>query len=73
MKILPTSQWMEQQRIGSLLFFFFFFLLHWVFVSERRVSLLMVCRLLTAVVSLAAKHRLQSMGSVVVAHGLSCL
>ena len=63
-------------------FFFFFYLLAvlglccctWVslVLASGDYSLVVVCRLLTAVASLVAKHRLWSMGSVVAAPGLSC-
>ena len=46
----------------------------WAFFScrERELFFTAVCGLLIAVASLVAAHRLQSAGSVVAAHGLSC-
>ena len=51
-----------------------FFWLHWVFSGCGGQGLLFFagCELLTAVASLVSKPRLWSVGSVVVAHGLSC-
>ena len=66
----------------SLINLFVYFWLHWVFIAAQWLSLVassggyslvVLCRLLTVVASLVAKHRLQGMqASVVVAHGLSC-
>ena len=50
----------------------FYFWLCWVFVAAAcRLSLIVVCGLLTEVASLVAEHQLYSAGSVVVAHKLS--
>ena len=40
--------------------------------SERGLLFIVACQLLIAVASLVSEHGLQSTGSVVVAHGLSC-
>ena len=66
----------------SLINQFVYFWLHWVFIAAQWLSLVassggyslvVLCRLLTVVASLVAKHRLQGMqASVVVAHGISC-
>ena len=62
-----------------------FFWLHWAFLAVHRCSLVAVCRLLTAVAclvehglysmlaSVVTMRGLQSEGSVVEAHRLSCL
>ena len=59
-----------------------FFWLHWVFIAMHKLSLVAVSwgcslvvehRLLIAMASLVAALRLYGPGSVVVAHGLSCL
>ena len=60
----------------------FYFWLHWIFMAMRGLSLVdagggfsltLVQGPLIAVASLARSHRLQSVGSVVVAHGFGCL
>ena len=57
---------LRNPRKRSLLFW-----LCWVFTAAFGLSLVSVGRLLAAAASLAAEHRLQRAGSVVVAHGLS--
>ena len=64
-------------------YFLIYFWLHWIFIAACGLSLAVQAEatlpcgawLLTAVTSLTAQHKLQQlqhMGSVVVAHGLSC-
>lgn len=90
---MKSLRWRE--NVSAFFFFFFKFSWQcWVFIAAHRFSpvavsegysLVAVCRLLIAVASLVAEHRLkgeqasvavnpglQSTASVVVAHGLSC-
>ena len=53
------------------IYFCVIFWLCWVFIVVHRISLLAVCRLLIAVASLAAEHRLLSLQASVVGSSLT--
>ena len=77
-KVLKSGEEKEGEREDFLKvsfykdLFIFIFWLWWIFIAVSGLSLVAVCRFPFEVSCLVAEHELQSVGSVVVAHGLCC-